>query len=390
MESSAQEEAVGAVRALLPAARIEPVEWLRRTDRSAVLRVRAEGAGWPGPQALIVKLFPDAGEAWARESAALIAAPASAPVPDLIAAGADPPLVVMTDAGSGSSLADVLLARDATAAGTAVEEFATALARLHLSTSGQETRRAFAAELATRSGGTAAESVMPGYADRAVRDLAALCDQLEVPVPDGALAGLAEIPDRLGPDGPAALTLADACPDNSVRQGAGYVLIDFEEAQWRHIAWDAAYLTVPWPACWCAYALPAEVARRGVARYRAALADELPYAATSAFEHDLALATIAWDLISASWFLAAALIKEARFQNGTGSSVDAPTGRAVIMHHLGDASRSSVSPPLAELARRLHGELVRRWGEVPLALAPAWDQAKPRESDEQATAKFSR
>ena len=57
------------------------------------------GPGWPEPRALIVKLFPDAGEAWARESAALIAAPASAPVPDLIAAGADPPLVVMTDAG---------------------------------------------------------------------------------------------------------------------------------------------------------------------------------------------------------------------------------------------------------------------------------------------------
>jgi hypothetical protein len=375
-------DAIAAARALLPDAGIEHVEWLRRSGRSQVLRVRAEGPGWPEPQALIVKLFPDAGEAWARESAALTAAPASAPVPNLIAAGTDPALVVMTDAGSGPSLADVLLAGDPAAAGAAVEEFATALARLHLSTGGLRTRRAFAAELAARSGGTVVESAMPGAAARAVRDLAALCDRLEVPVPDGALAGLAEIPGRLGPDGPAALTHADACPDNSVRQAAGYVLIDFEEAEWRHIAWDAAYLTVPWPSCWCAYGLPAEVARRAVARYRAVLAEELPYAATSAFEHDLALATIAWDLITASWFLAAALIKEARLQNGTGSPVNAPTGRAVIMHRLGNASRSSASPPLAELAGRLHGELVRRWGQVPLALAPAWDQAKPRETGE--------
>ncbi len=392
-------EALTAARALIPAARLEPVGWLRLTERSQILRVRATGSNWSGPETLIVKLFPEAGEAWARESAALIAAPAAAPMPGLIEVGDDPPVVVMTDAGSGTSLADALLGDDATVAGLAVEDFAAALARLHLSTGTPDVRRAFTAELATRAGGTVSESAMPGYVARAVSDLAAGCDRLGVPVPDGALAALAEIPDRLGPDGPAALTLADACPDNSVRQADGFALIDFEEAEWRHIAWDAAYLIVPWPSCWCAHGLPAQVTVRALARYRTVLASELdwpaldwqtsevrspagrpevalPYVASPDFERDLALATVAWDLISASWFLNAALDKVATLHDGTGPWPDqpdrAPTGRAVILHRLDDASRRSQSPPLAELARLLRAELTRRWGEVPLDLAPAF------------------
>ena len=46
-----------------------------------------------------------------------------------------------------------------------------------------------------------------------------------------------------------ALTPADACPDNNVLIGRRRVLIDFEGAQWRHLAWDVAYLFVPWPTC---------------------------------------------------------------------------------------------------------------------------------------------
>lgn len=72
------EDTLGAVAALLPGTRIESVDVLRRTERSEVLRVRAV---WPGPaepQMLIVKVFPDAGEGWVRESAALAAAPAGA------------------------------------------------------------------------------------------------------------------------------------------------------------------------------------------------------------------------------------------------------------------------------------------------------------------------
>lgn len=69
-------DAAGAVAALLPGVRIDPVEWLRQTQRSEVLRVRAVRPGRSEPEMLIVKLFPDASEGWVRESAALAAAPA--------------------------------------------------------------------------------------------------------------------------------------------------------------------------------------------------------------------------------------------------------------------------------------------------------------------------
>jgi hypothetical protein len=362
----------GGVAALLPGVRIEPAGTLRRTERSEVLRVRAAGPGWPGPgwpgpEMLIVKMFPDAGEGWVRESAALAAAPPGAPVPRLVAASADPPVVVMTDAGTGPSVADALLGDDPAEASTAVERLAAALATLHLSTQGA--RDAFGAELASRSGGTVPESAMPGFVTDAVSELADFCDELGVRVPAGALPALADLPGRLSVAGPAALTLADACPDNNVRAGDGYILIDFEEAEWRHIAWDVAYLTVPWPSCWCSFRLPAGVTHRALARYRATIAGRLPYAGTPAFEHDVALATTGWAFVSVSWFLRAALGEDRPLHEQVAGG---PTRRAVILHRLDDARNATALPVLAEFAARLRTELARRWGEVPLELAPAF------------------
>ena len=364
------EDTLDAVAALLPGVRIELAGVLRRTERSEVLRVRAVRPGWAEPQMLIVKVFPDAGEGWVRESAALAAAPAGAPVPRLVAASASPPVVVMTDAGTGPSVADALLGDDAAEAGTAVGRLAAALALLHLSTQG--VRDAFGAELAARSGGTVPESAIPGFVTGAVAALAGFCDRLGVRVPEGALPELADLPGRLSAAAPAALTLADACPDNNVRAGDGYVLIDFEEAEWRPIAWDVSYLTVPWPSCWCSFLLPADVTRQALARYRATIAGRLPYVDTPAFDHDVALATTGWAFVSVSWFLGAALSKDRPLQH---LAADLPTRRAVILYRLGDARNATALPVLAEFAARLRTELVLRWGEVPLEPAPAFRPA---------------
>src|SRR6185312_1565594 len=133
-------DALSAAAALLPDLRVEAAETLRRSDRSEVIRIRVDGPGWTGPPTLIVKLCPDAGESWARESAALATMPGTAPVPRLIAASADPPAIVMTDAGPGPSLATALLDGDAEQAAVATGQFAEALAALHLATQGaQET-----------------------------------------------------------------------------------------------------------------------------------------------------------------------------------------------------------------------------------------------------------
>jgi hypothetical protein len=356
-------DTVAAVAALLPDARVELAETIRRTERSEVLRVRAAGYG-----TLIVKRYPDATESWARESAALAVAPPGAPVPRLVAASPSPPVVAMTDAGTGPSLADALLTGEADEAALAAQRFAVTLATLHLSTLG--VRDAFGLELTARSGGAVGGAAMPGIMRRAVSDLRAFCDQLGVTVPDGALSALAQLPGRLAASGPAALTPADVCPDNNVRTGDGYMLIDFEEAEWRHVAWDAAYLTVPWPSCWCSFQLPSGVAGRALARYRATLAGRVPYADTPDFDRDITVATTGWAFITTSWFLRNALGEDPPLHDVTPPP---PTRRAVILHRLGTAAREDTTiPVLGEFATRLRAELVRRWGEVPLALAPAF------------------
>src|SRR5206468_9308469 len=96
---------------------------------------------------------------------------------------------------------------------------------------------------------------------------------------------------RLSGYGAAALTPGDTCPDNDVQVADGLVLIDFEDAQWRHVVWDVAYLTVPFPSCWCSWRLPAEVTARAVAAYRSVAGAAFPEVAGPGFERDLEAAT---------------------------------------------------------------------------------------------------
>jgi hypothetical protein len=372
-------DALSAAAALLPDLRVEAAETLRRSDRSEVIRIRVDGPGWTGPPTLIVKLCPDAGESWARESAALATMPATAPVPRLIAASADPPAIVMTDAGPGPSLATALLGSDPAQATAETAQFAGTLAALHVAT--QDAYEAFAAELAARSAGTVPPEAMPGLVTSAVAALERHCGELGVAIPPGALAELAELPGRLSESGPSALTLADACPDNNVRTTGGYLLIDFEEAEWQPVAWDVAYLTVPWPSCWCCFTLPAEVTRQALDRYRSAAAGRLRSVGTPAFEHDVALATAGWAMVSSSWFLGRARGEDPRFDSEIDEideTGELPTRRAVIAHRLATAQRTTSLPALATLAARLRGALLTAWGgESPLRPAPAFRPGSP-------------
>ena len=195
------------------------------------------------------------------------------------------------------------------------------------------------------------------------------CPELGVAVPAGALEELCALGTRLCGAGPAALTLADACPDNNVRTDDGLVLIDFEGAQWRHVAWDVAYLIVPWPSCWCSWRIPAEVVERAIDAYRTASAVSDVDAA--GFRRDVDAAAVGWAFVSTSWFLPRALLDNPPHAN---PSKPAPTHRAMILHRLDQARRSAETPTLAELAARLHDALTDRWGDGILPYAAAFDQ----------------
>ncbi|WP_189171514.1 hypothetical protein [Pilimelia anulata] len=350
---------------LLPGAAVTLGAALGGSDRSAVRRGRATRPDGSAAD-VVVKTFDDPA-AWAREVAALTVLPDHAPVPRLLAAHADPPTAVMSHLDGGGSVADALLGGSAAAAaGAAVLDWARALADLHAA--GLGARAAYAA--AHRARGGAAEVPLTSLAGRvpaAIADLAAACAPLGVDVPDALAGAFRAEAARLDRPGAAALSPGDVCPDNNVVTPDGVRLVDFEHAEWRHVAWDAAYLLVPWPTCWCAWRLPDALAAAAVARYRAVLAPHLPYVATDAFDRDLAAAAGLWSVLYSSWFLPLTLAGDPVAADG----LPAPRRRALLLHRLATSERRTAVPVIADFAGRLRAALVGRWGEVPLPLAPA-------------------
>jgi hypothetical protein len=330
------------------------VEDLGGSGRSLVLRARA------GDRPVVVKAAVEAGPGPVRERAALqVLAGAGVPgVPRLLATADDPPLIVLEDLGSGPNVADALLGTDPDTAAAALADWAGALGALQAATTGLRDR--FAAELAALSplGSPPVDTSADALAETA-GTLSRLLPRLGVTPSDAALDELRGIGVALADPAAAALTPGDTCPDNTIRTGRGYVLIDFEGAEFRHRAWEAAYLRVPWPSCWCSWSLPAAVAERALDRWRAA-AGPLP----ATFEDDLERATLAWAFVSTGWFLPRVLA-------GADDPRDArtPARRAMLQHRLTTAPGSG---PLADLAAETAAALRRTYGDHPLLPAPAF------------------
>lgn len=365
------DDGLDAARALLPGTRLRAVATLKSGERSTVRRVQAvdpDGA----ERSLIVKEYLAGDEGWVRESAALASVPGSVRVPALVAVGEAPQLVVMEDLGDGMSVAETLLGDDPRAAADALVGWAAAIADLHVAT--RDSRAAFRAAVDARRGDAEIANpwAMASRIREAERVLDRDCGSLGVAIPTGALDELTGLVDRLGPDTNAALTPADTCPANNVRVGRRRVLIDFEGAQWRHIAWDVAYLLVPWPTCPCAWRNPDDVAHRAVAEYRRVAAAGFPDVAAPGFAADVEAAAIGWALVTAAWSLDHALGSEVELDQQLDPKHPGPSRRALIMHRLRRAAGSEELPALAELAGGMCTALARRWGDVRLELAPAF------------------
>jgi hypothetical protein len=357
-------------------------------DQPGLMVARLDLQTAAGPQSVIVKL------ARPRERAALevLTSAGVAAVPRLLAATGDPPLVLMADAGTSPSLADRLLGADPEAAAAAVSRWAVALARvqaagLKLGPAFRDRLTALAAgaEPATpdpdsyrnrfardRGVGWKVAVTRPGSAaviTETIRGLRAGLAPLGVTCGPQEAAELHALAARLGPAaGPGALTPGDGCPDNNVDAPGGLVLVDLESAGVRHLAWDAAYLSVPWPTCWCSWRLPAAVQAAALDRWRAILAPRLAPAAAARLDDAVADATIGWALITSAWFLGAAHRDEPL---GPGGSLR-PGPRELIQHRLGVAAETGAGTVLGRLASRAQAATRRAWGDRPLVLAPAW------------------
>jgi aminoglycoside phosphotransferase (APT) family kinase protein len=324
----------------------EFVAELGGSSRSVVQRVRSGG------RTAIVKRFLGDAEGFPREVAALTALPPEAPVPRLIEVRRQPPTVVMSDEGEGPSVAHALLGSDPEAAREALLSWASAVARLHDVSVG-----------VADDGRAGLASTVADDLARTVEGLTGFAADLGVAVPGGAWEELRGLGERLE-GGPVVLSPGDTCPDNNVDTPGGRVLLDFENAQWRHPAWDVAYLVVPWPTCWCSWRLPDAVAEQAILRYREVSA--LPWARSPGFRRDVHEAATVWAFMTSAMFLKAALGDD---PPPADPAKRMPPRRALILNRLG-AARGPAA--LSAFAGGLRAALVERWGEVALPCAPAF------------------
>jgi len=351
-------------------------ERLPSSEHAVVLRaVATDRAGQD--HRLVLKAPVGSGPGSAREEAALrIAAQVQAPgVVQLFAVGTDPLVLVLADAGNGPTLADRLLADDPVAAEAAVLKWAARLGDLQAATTGA--REEFASRLAALSplGAVPVDTSRDAVAE-ACGVLARDLPRLGVPLSAGAIEELRELPDALdvtAPGAPGALVPGDTCPSNAVAGDDGLVLLDFEGAEYRHLAWEAAYLTVPWPSCWCSWRLPDAVAGQALSCWTRAVASRHPAVTTAAFQDDLVRATLGWVFISVGWFLGRALDGDPPPPDPARRHM-IPTRQALLQHRLRVAAqqRTTLLPALRDLAAQTLEVTLQEWGPQPLSLAPAF------------------
>ena len=351
-------------------------ERLPSSERAMVVRAVARDTVG-ADHAVVLKAPTGSGEGSLREEAALTLAAKQglAGVVRLLGVSADPPLLVLADLGGGPTLADRLLGSDPAAADTAVLAWAGAVGGMQAATA--RSRPAFAAGLEALSAlGVPAVDTTAGAVAEAAAVLARDLPRLGVIPSVAALAelrGLAGDLDVSGPGAAGALVPGDTCPSNAVETDDGLVLLDFEGAEYRHLAWEAAYLTVPWPSCWCSWRLPDGLITRALQRWQQTLAPAAPVVTSAGFRDDLARASIGWVFISAGWFLAAALDGDPPPLDPARRAV-IPTRRALLQHRLALAAEydTTVLPALRKLASQSQQAAVGLWGPHPLPLATAF------------------
>lgn len=213
-------------------------------------------------------------------------------VPRFIAGRAE--VIVMADLGDHPNVAGRLLGTDPLAVRRAMLAWGGSLGTFHA-----DSRRA-------RS---TFEHIMRYWEGGFVRhlqdELTAAADALPAQLADWGIdvpdfSALATLPDRLATD-LEVLSPGDVCPDNNLLIGDRVTFIDLEFATVHHVAWDLAYLRVPWPSCWCAWQLPPGLADAALEQWRTSFGCS-PREWRSLLA-DIDVAADGWRWLSTSWLL---------------------------------------------------------------------------------------
>lgn len=274
--------------------------------------------------------------------------------PALITANEAGSTMVLEDLGDGPSLATALLGDDPLVADTFLNQYVDELARLH-----NETR------------GTAGSEPLTGFLydvyPQAIDTIRSTDFPSLLPVRDGALEEISHLRELAGPTGQSVFSFGDMCPDNNVQTNRGLRFFDLEGAGYVDPALDLAYLTVPFPSCWCSYDLPKKVEARVVDRYCSkTFAPETTKAA-------LHRAEMFYLIFLLAWRLPRALSSESVKGHPDRPS---PESRQVVAHRIERVSTNPASqaefPAFTSWISDISAALKGQWGEVVLPMAPAY------------------
>ncbi len=345
-----------------------PVVLSGGSGRSAVLRCQDQDGA-----SVIVKAYPQTAQgagSFASEAAGLRVASGSGLSPDFLAADPGTLLVVMSDLGTGSSLADVLLTGSANDARAVLLGWARGCGRLSAVGRG---RREIFDSLRSQYVAKPPEAGPASHAQLILRTPERIA-LLGVPVPAGLHAELAEVARVTDSTGPyQVFSPGDICPDNNVLTGDGVKFLDFEDAGFHSAFLDAAYVRMPFSTCWCVFRMPAEVGREAESAYRSEVSALWPELASDAvWQAGLRRAVAAWTLTSMWWLLRRSLEGDAPLEPEAAAS---PRTRQLMRHRwrvlAGELEPSGELPVLAGLMRSLLAA-TEGWQAAELPLYPAF------------------
>jgi len=313
-------EVVQAAQSLLarrtgaPVTLVDPID-LGGSDRTMVLRVRAEENPFSLPKTMVIKRMLGActgrqavaaREAFLRETVSYqfgnALRPEHRPGAELFAHDVEDGLLVLSDLGNGPTLADVVLRGEESTVQHGLMAWAQALGRMHAATADGEDD--FRALLRRAKRGTWPYPLADG-AEQALQQLPQLLDsQLGVPTPSAVRDRAASTQRLLGSDALRAFSPSDLCPDNAMITDEGVRFLDFEWGGFRDVTLDAAYALVPFPACWCIHEVTDTQAEELVQAWRSEVVGVWPELADDRVLWPRMLdAQLLWVWLSTFWFL---------------------------------------------------------------------------------------
>jgi hypothetical protein len=360
-------------------------EDLGGSEHSVVLRARVAATPFQLPRALVVKHYPrDAGieqvGRFNHEAAScqlFTALPTHfRPSPELFAHDPANRLLVLEDLGRCATLADKLFDNDAAAAERYLLSWARALGKMHAVTAGRE--KDFYA-LLRRLGERSWRDPMADDARNALATMPELVSTtLGIAVSAAALADATAGVRLLGGTRYRAFSPSDACPDNNLVTSKGVLFVDFEGGCFRDVVLDAAYATVPFPACESSFALPPGMPEAMIAAWRAEIVDVWPDLDDHArLTRRLLDAQLLWVWLCTVWLLPDGLAKNAPLGPDPKRSPRALSALAHYWRRLAKDAETGGLLATVELAHAVVAALGRRMPDGPdeLPLYPAFAQS---------------